>query len=84
MAIRILRSLLREEQGQDLIEFTLLVAFIAMTSSALFIGAGQSTRQIWERTDDRLEQASKVARGGGQSEGKPPSSIDEHPLGGGG
>ena len=28
------------EDGQDLIEYTLLMAFVALASAALFIGAG--------------------------------------------
>ena len=30
----------RDEQGQDLIEYTLLLAFVCLASAALFIGAG--------------------------------------------
>jgi len=35
-----LRNLWNEEQGQDLIEYTLLMAFVALASAALFLGAG--------------------------------------------
>jgi Flp pilus assembly pilin Flp len=35
-------NLLKDEQGQDLIEYTLLMAFVALASAALFIGAGGS------------------------------------------
>ena len=59
MAIGVPRNFLFEEDGQDLIEYTLILAFVVMGSSALFIGAGQSTRQIWSATDIRLEQAAK-------------------------
>ena len=33
-----LRNLWNDEQGQDLIEYTLLMAFVALASAALFIG----------------------------------------------
>jgi Flp pilus assembly pilin Flp len=33
-------NFLRDEQGQDLIEYTLLLAFVAIASAALFINAG--------------------------------------------
>lgn len=36
-----------EEQGQDLVEYTLLLAFVCLASAALFISAGQSLSQIW-------------------------------------
>lgn len=38
---------LRSELGQDLIEYTLLMAFVALASAALFIGAGGSIKGIW-------------------------------------
>jgi Flp pilus assembly pilin Flp len=31
---------LRDECGQDLIEYTLMVAFVALSSAALYVGAG--------------------------------------------
>jgi len=31
---------LRDEQGQDLVEYALLVAFVALASAALFLGDG--------------------------------------------
>src|ERR1017187_8691705 len=36
-----LRNLWNEDQGQDLVEYTLLMAFVALASAALFIGAGR-------------------------------------------
>ena len=82
MVTRLLRRLFRDVCGQDVIEFTLLVAFVALTSSALFIGGGRSTRRIWEKTDERLEEASKVT--GAESDRKTPTSVSEHPIEGGG
>jgi Flp pilus assembly pilin Flp len=34
--------LIRDEEGQDLIEYTLLLAFVALASAVLFISAGGS------------------------------------------
>ena len=34
------------EQGQDLIEYTLLMAFVALASAALFLGAGGSINPL--------------------------------------
>ena len=36
----------REESGQDLIEYTLLMAFIALASAAIFVNAGSSVTSI--------------------------------------
>jgi Flp pilus assembly pilin Flp len=52
-----LRNLWQEEQGQDLIEYTLLMAFVAVASAVLFIGAGGSIKGIWTTTNSQLTQA---------------------------
>ena len=36
-------NFVKDEQGQDLIEYTLLMAFIALASAAIFTSAGSST-----------------------------------------
>ena len=48
---------LNDEQGQDLIEYTLLMAFVALASAALFIGAGGSISGIWTATNTQLTAA---------------------------
>jgi len=50
-----------DEQGQDLIEYTLLMAFVALASAALFIGAGGSVKGIWSVTNSQLAAASSSA-----------------------
>ena len=52
-----LRNLWNEEQGQDLIEYTLLMAFVALASAALFLGAGGSIKTIWSTTNSQLAAA---------------------------
>ena len=37
----------REEKGQDLVEYTLLLAFVCLASAALFTSAGDSLKGIW-------------------------------------
>ena len=54
-------SFLRDEQGQDLIEYTLLLAFVALASAALFIGAGASVKGIWSITNSQLGAANTSA-----------------------
>jgi Flp pilus assembly pilin Flp len=53
----LLTTLLRDENGQDLIEYTLLMAFVALASAALFIGAGGSIQGIWSATNSELSAA---------------------------
>ena len=50
-----------EEEGQDLIEYTLLMAFVALASAALFINAGASVNTIWTIANSRLSNAATVA-----------------------
>ena len=47
----------RDEQGQDLIEYTLMLAFVALASAALFSTAGTSINQIWSKTNTQLNTA---------------------------
>jgi len=54
-------NFLRDEQGQDLIEYTLLLAFVALASAALFIGAGGSVSGIWSVANSQLGAASTSA-----------------------
>jgi Flp pilus assembly pilin Flp len=51
------RSFLADETGQDLIEYTLLMSFVALASAALFIGAGKSVKGIWVKTSTQLSAA---------------------------
>jgi len=51
----------KEEQGQDLVEYTLLLAFVALASAALFISAGSSIAGIWNQANTRLTAANNAA-----------------------
>jgi Flp pilus assembly pilin Flp len=61
----ILKQFLRDDQGQDLIEYTLLLAFVALASAALFINAGGTIANIWNIASSRLGNAASAATGGG-------------------
>jgi Flp pilus assembly pilin Flp len=57
----LVRSFVLDDQGQDLIEYTLLMAFVALASAALFIGAGGSIKGIWTTTNSQLDAANQSA-----------------------
>jgi Flp pilus assembly pilin Flp len=59
--MRTLRNFWNADQGQDLIEYTLLMAFVALASAALFIGAGGSIKGIWSSSNSQLEAANSSA-----------------------
>jgi len=50
-------NFVKDEQGQDLIEYTLLMAFIALASAAIFISAGSSVNKIWSTANSQLSAA---------------------------
>jgi Flp pilus assembly pilin Flp len=51
----------KDEQGQDLIEYTLLMAFIALASAAVFVNAGKSISTIWGSASTQLSTAAVSA-----------------------
>jgi Flp pilus assembly pilin Flp len=51
----------KDEQGQDLIEYTLLMAFVALASAAIFINAGKSIGTIWTSASTQLVNAATAA-----------------------
>jgi Flp pilus assembly pilin Flp len=56
-----LRNFWKDEDGQDLIEYTLLLAFVALVAAGLFIQAGTVTAGIWGTANSMLTSANKAA-----------------------
>ena len=52
-----MKDFIADDSGQDLIEYSLLMAFVALASSAIFIGAGKTVTGIWSTANSRLVQA---------------------------
>ena len=57
----LLYNFVKDEQGQDLIEYTLLLAFVCLASAALFISAGGSVGGIWTTANTDLTTANAAA-----------------------
>jgi Flp pilus assembly pilin Flp len=53
----------RDDRGQDLVEYTLLMAFVALASGTLFLAAGGNISNIWSVTNNQLAQANAAALG---------------------
>jgi Flp pilus assembly pilin Flp len=49
-----LRELWRVESGQDLIEYSLLLSFIALAAMAVLLSAGSSIRTLWTSINSQL------------------------------
>jgi Flp pilus assembly pilin Flp len=62
--VNIMKRLWQDQQGQDLIEYTLLMAFVALASAGLFISSGQSISSIWSSSNAELSNAASTAGGG--------------------
>ncbi len=61
--MRLVKAFWTDDQGQDLIEYTLLMAFVALASAALFLGAGGSISGIWSTSNSQLAVANTSASG---------------------
>ena len=59
--LNVMMRLWQDEQGQDLIEYTLLMAFVALASAALFISSGASISSIWSDSNSSLSTAGDTA-----------------------
>jgi hypothetical protein len=51
---------LGQQEGQDLVEYTLLLAFVCLVASAFFLGSHKSIYTIWEVTNNNLSQAKET------------------------
>ena len=56
-----INGFVQDEQGQDLIEYTLLLAFVALASAAIFIGAGNNISGIWTSANVKLAAANAAS-----------------------
>jgi Flp pilus assembly pilin Flp len=59
--MRKVAEFLQGEQGQDLVEYTLLLAFVMMTSVALYLNAGNSVSGLWTATNVQLNSGLTAA-----------------------
>lgn len=51
----------RDESGQDLVEYSLLMAFVCLASAAMFIGVGKTVASIWGSANTSLSKAYSAA-----------------------
>jgi Flp pilus assembly pilin Flp len=58
---QLLFNLWREEDGQDLIEYSLLITFIAIATAAV-VGSGQNAiRSIWTTSNSQIQAANSAS-----------------------
>lgn len=51
----------KDERGQDIVEYTLLLAFVALAGAAAYIGMARSTNTLWGVMNSRLAAANQTA-----------------------
>ena len=54
------RKLWDGEEGQDLVEFSLLLAFIILVGAASYLGISTSVDAIWGVVNGRLAEANQI------------------------
>ena len=54
----------RDSSGQDLVEYSLLMAFVCLASAALFIGVGRQITGIWRFSSTTMQNAYCAANAG--------------------
>lgn len=54
-------SFWNDDSGQDLVEYSLLLAFICLTGAALYIGIGNTTTSLWSIVNSRLAAANQTS-----------------------
>ena len=55
------RELFQQENGQDTMEYTLLLAFVAVAAAAIFPVVTDSIKVIWNVASNHLSNAAKAA-----------------------
>lgn len=51
----------KEEKGQDLVEYTLLLAFVALGSAAIITTIGGDVKTVWTVTSSHMANAAAAA-----------------------
>jgi Flp pilus assembly pilin Flp len=53
------RNFWRDEAGQDLVEYTLLLALIALVGAASYLSMNRTTNTLWSVVNSRLAAANQ-------------------------
>jgi Flp pilus assembly pilin Flp len=61
MSISVLKALWREEDGQDLVEYSLLLAFIALAAVTVLTSTSGSLNKLWNTISSTLSSAATTA-----------------------
>ena len=73
--MKLLRNFLGDELGADLAENVILIAFVTIVSTAVYLSAGTTVSGIWNHTTSQLAIANGAAPAGSAN---PPSGGGCH------
>ncbi|MFA7078800.1 MAG: Flp family type IVb pilin [Syntrophomonas sp.] len=55
--MKLVKRLIREEEGQGMIEYVLIVAFISIVAILAITGVGNKVKDIWTNTNTAIQNA---------------------------
>jgi Flp pilus assembly pilin Flp len=55
--VRLLKYFVECSQGQDMVEYTLILAFVALAGAAALLGVGTDVNTLWTIVNTRLTAA---------------------------
>ncbi|MBV9760428.1 MAG: Flp family type IVb pilin [Acidobacteriaceae bacterium] len=61
MSTSVLNAFWREEDGQDLVEYSLLLAFIALAAVTVLTSTSSSLNKLWDTISNTLSSAATSA-----------------------
>ena len=56
------RDFWQDDEGQDLLEYALLLAFVALTAAVLFLASGRRVKGVWTTANKELKKAKQQAK----------------------
>ena len=57
--MKLLRNFMADDQGQDLVEYTLLLMFVCLSGAAMFLSVGGLTSSMWTIVNSRMGAANQ-------------------------
>jgi Flp pilus assembly pilin Flp len=75
-----LRALFRNDRGQDLIEYTLLLAFVSLVVAGVFVNTAGGIGNIWNSGNATLTAGADAANGNTPAAGDPGAPPADPPA----
>ena len=54
-------NFLKDDQGQDPIEYSILISFVSIAVVGMFMGAGNDVKHVWATSNNQLTKANGAA-----------------------